>query len=268
MPESPTQPPTEPQSAAQLFRIDGATAVVTGAARGIGRAAACALAHAGAQLVLFDRLRERLARTAEEIRRETGARVHTVTGDVGVAGDRERLAEHCRRRPGRWVLVNAAGVMRRTEITALTEADLEYLWRVNVAGTVGVTQLLLPHMIETGYGKVVNVGSLGSVRGLEQRTGYATTKGAIAQYTVSLASEVGRHGVRVNAVAPGYVVTDMAAEWIYRDPEHTERLRARIPLDAFAAPEQLAGVFVFLAAPASDYLTGQVLVADGGWTTT
>lgn len=137
-----------------------------------------------------------------------------------------------------------------------------------MAGTVGVTQLLLPHMIDAGYGKVINVGSLGSVRGLERRTGYATTKGAIAQYTISLASEVGRHGSRVNAIAPGYIVTDMASEWIFQDPGQTERLRARIPLDAFATPEQLAGVFVFLAAPASDYLTGQVLVADGGWTTT
>jgi NAD(P)-dependent dehydrogenase (short-subunit alcohol dehydrogenase family) len=257
-----------PRHTGDIFGLDGVLAVVTGAARGIGKAAASGLAGAGAELVLFDRLGGQLTETADQIRDETGVPVHTVIGDVSREEDRERLAERCNQHRGTQVLVNSAGVMRRTDVTALTVSDLDYLWQVNVAGTVGVTQLLLPHMIDTGYGKVINVGSLGSVRGLERRTGYATTKGAIAQYTVSLASEVGRHGVRVNAIAPGYVVTDMASEWIYHDPQRTERLRARIPLDAFATPEQLAGVFVFLAAPASDYLTGQVLVADGGWTTT
>jgi NAD(P)-dependent dehydrogenase (short-subunit alcohol dehydrogenase family) len=243
-------------------------AVVTGAARGIGKAAAAGLASRGATVVLFDRLREQLAATTQEIRTDSRQPVHSIVGDVSEPADRERLLERSRQVGTVSVLVNAAGVMRRTDATALTVEDLDYLWQVNVAGTVGVTQLLLPQMVEAGYGKVINVGSLGSVRGLERRTGYATTKGAVAQYTVSLASEVGRHGVRVNAVAPGYVATDMASEWIYGDPDRTQRLRARIPLDSFATPEQLAGVFVFLAASASDYMTGQVLVTDGGWTTT
>jgi NAD(P)-dependent dehydrogenase (short-subunit alcohol dehydrogenase family) len=257
-----------PNARRDMFRLDGTVAVVTGAARGIGKAAAAGLASRGATLVLFDRLEEQLDATAREIREESGRPVHPVVGDVSEGPDRERLTERSRQVGAVSVLVNAAGVMRRTEVTALTVEDLDYLWQVNVGGTVGVTQLLLPQMVEAGYGKIINVGSLGSVRGLERRTGYATTKGAVAQYTVSLASEVGQHGVRVNAIAPGYVATDMASEWIYGDPDRTQRLRARIPLGTFATPEQLAGVFVFLAASASDYLTGQVLVADGGWTTT
>lgn len=95
-----------------------------------------------------------------------------------------------------------------------------------------------------------------------------TTKGAVAQYTISLASEAGAYGVRANVLAPGYVDTDMAGPWINGDPDRTKRLRARIPLGTFATPADLAGTFVFLAARASDYITGQVLLVDGGWTTT
>jgi len=245
-----------------LFALHGAVAVVTGAARGIGRSAARALAEHGAELVLVDRLEPELTATAAEL----GARA--VVADVAApdAGDRIRAATGDLDAPR--VLVNAAGIMIRTEITELTTADLDELWKVNVRGTVEVTQSLLPRMIEHGYGKIINVGSLGSVRGLERRTGYATTKGAVAQYTMSLAAEAGAHGIRANLVAPGYVATDMAAPWMFGDTGRTTRLLARIPLGHFASPDDLAGTFVFLAAPASDYITGQTLLVDGGWTIT
>lgn len=248
-----------------LFSLRGTVAVVTGAARGIGRSAAAALGAYGARLVLVDRLEPELAATADELNR-AGARavVADVTGDD--IGDRIHAATADLDPPT--VLVNAAGIMIRTGITELTAADLDRLWRVNVHGTVAVTQSLLPRMIERGYGKIINVGSLGSVRGLERRTGYATTKGAVAQYTMSLAAETGPYGIRANVIAPGYVATDMASPWIYGDPGRTERLLARIPLGRFAAPDDLAGTFLFLAAPASDYITGQTVLVDGGWTIT
>jgi len=250
-----------------LFALDGAVAVVTGAARGIGRSAAAALGAHGAAVVLVDRLGAELAATAEELDR-AGIATRAVTADVTAddAGDRIHAATAGLDAPT--VLVNAAGIMIRTGITELTTADLDALWRVNVRGTVAVTQSLLPGMIDRGYGKIINVGSLGSVRGLERRTGYATTKGAVAQYTTSLAAETGAHGIRANLIAPGYVATDMASPWMYDDPDRTTRLLARIPLGHFAAPDDLAGTFVFLASPASDYITGQTLLVDGGWTIT
>jgi NAD(P)-dependent dehydrogenase (short-subunit alcohol dehydrogenase family) len=263
----PTAKTSANESGPGAFSLSGRVAVVTGAARGIGKAAAAALAAHGAGVVLVDRLAGELHQTSDELAR-AGAKTETVVGDVSSETLHEPLLHAAQALGPVSVLVNAAGVIRRMEVTELTTAELHALWQVNVAGTVSVTQLLLPQMISHGYGKIINVGSLGSVRGLERRTAYAATKGAVAQYTTSLACETGRHGIRVNAIAPGYVVTDMASPWIYGDPERTQRLLSRIPLGRFASPPDLAGTFVFLASPASDYITGQILLVDGGWTTT
>lgn len=249
------------------FSLTGRIAVVTGAARGIGRAAAAALGEQGATLLLVDVLAEDVCRIKDDLA-ERGIRAKALPGDVVDKGMHDEIMRVTAEVGPVSILVNAAGVMRRTNATELTIEDLDFLWQVNVVGTVAITQRLLPQMVEHGYGKIINIGSLGSVRGLERRTAYAATKGAIAQYTVSLASEVGKHGVRVNAIAPGYVDTDMTAPWIYGNPERTANLLARIPLGRFADPADLAGVFIFLAAPASDYVTGQILLVDGGWTTT
>jgi NAD(P)-dependent dehydrogenase (short-subunit alcohol dehydrogenase family) len=248
-----------------LFSLEGAVAVVTGAARGLGLAAATGLAGRGATVVLYDVLGDELDGAVAGIA-EAGGTAVPVVGSVTEQADIDRLAAAAATVGPVSVVVNAAGVMRRTDIEALTVDDLEWLWKVNVAGTVAVTQTFLAGMISAGYGKIVNVGSLGSVIGLERRTGYATTKGAVAQYTTSLASEVGCFGVRANVVAPGYVDTHMAAPYMYGDAERTRRLLGRIPLGHFAAPEDLEGTFVFLASKASDYITGQLLLVDGGWT--
>ncbi|OZM77920.1 SDR family NAD(P)-dependent oxidoreductase [Pseudonocardia sp. MH-G8] len=247
-----------------VFDLDGAVAVVTGAARGIGFAASRAMARRGAVVVMFDLLAAELEDAATAIRAD-GSEVVAVAGSVTDEADLDRLVEEATDRGPVSVVANCAGVIRRTPIDELTLADLQVMWDVNVGGTVGVTQRFLPTMIEQRYGKVINVGSLGSVTGLERRTAYATTKGAVSQYTVSLASEVGVHGIRANVVAPGYVDTAMTGPYIWGEPARTEELLGRIPLGRFAKPEDLEGLFVFLASPASDYITGQVLVIDGGW---
>jgi NAD(P)-dependent dehydrogenase (short-subunit alcohol dehydrogenase family) len=248
-----------------MFDLTGRVAIVTGAARGLGFAAADMLARHGAQVLLFD-IREAEVRDAAEKLCATGATAVAVPGSVVDDADLDRLSEQAGRLGPVSVVVNCAGVIRRLDIDTMTAQDLDEMWQVNVRGTVAVTQLFLPQMISSGYGKVVNVGSLGSVQGLERRTAYATTKGAVAMYTVSLASEVGRHGVRANVIAPGYVDTDMAGQYIWGEPGRAERLLQRIPLRHFAKAEDLAGTFLFLASSASDYITGQVLLVDGGWT--
>jgi NAD(P)-dependent dehydrogenase (short-subunit alcohol dehydrogenase family) len=251
----------------RLFDLTGTVAVITGGARGIGRAAARALARHGASLVLFDRLGEQLERTARELA-DAGTTTQFVVGDVRSAADLGRLTDAAASLGRVDIVINSAGVIRRMDIQDMTVEDLDWMWDVNVRGLVAVNQAFLPQMIERRSGKVINLGSLGSVTGLELRTAYATTKGAVAQYTVSLAAELGRFGICVNAVAPGYVDTDMAGKWINDDPARAAQLLARIPLGRFATPEDLEGIFAFLASAASDYVTGQVFLVDGGWTAT
>jgi NAD(P)-dependent dehydrogenase (short-subunit alcohol dehydrogenase family) len=250
----------------RLFDLTGKTAVVTGGARGIGRAAARWLAAAGASVIVFDRLTDELEQTRAMLEGQ-GRQVATVCGDLRSNSDVRALVARVERSgDGVDVLVNSAGIVRRHPALEMTLEDLDALWDVNVRGLIGLTQALLPMMTARGRGKIINLGSLGTVIGLDRRTAYAATKGAVGQYTRSLAAEVGRFGICVNAIAPGYVDTDMAGEWINNDRLRRETLLSRIPLGRFASPDDLAGAFLFLASAASDYVTGQILLVDGGWT--
>lgn len=247
------------------FDLTGRRVVVTGAARGIGRAAAEALALHGAELVLADVLQAELAETAQEIARG-GCVAHPLLLDVRKEGDVRNLVEMTAALGGVDVIVNAAGIVHRAIATEARIEDLDRLWEVNVRGLYAVTQALLPQLIERGAGgKIINVGSLGSVLGLERRAAYAATKGAVRQYTQSMAIDLGPHGICVNAVAPGYIETRMTADWLNDDGDRRRRLLERIPSGRFGAPVDMTGAFVFLAAPASDYVTGQIVVVDGGW---
>lgn len=255
------QPGTVPWAA---FDLSGKRAVVTGAARGIGSAAAAALGRHGAELLLADARAEELAGTAEAIGRD-GAVAHQLTVDVRSPEDVGRLREASEELGGADILVNCAGVMGRARTTEATVADLDAVWEVNMRGLYAVTQALLPQLLATGNGKIINVGSLGSILGLEQRAAYAATKGAVLRYTQSLAVDLGRHGICVNAIAPGYIQTNMSSEWLDGDSDRRQFMLERILLRRFGEPADVEGTFVFLSAPASDYLTGQVIVVDGGW---
>jgi NAD(P)-dependent dehydrogenase (short-subunit alcohol dehydrogenase family) len=247
------------------FDLTGRRAVVTGAARGIGRAAAVALARHGAELVLVDVLEEELADSAQEIARG-GRAARSLRLDVRSDDDVRRLAETTASLGGLDVLVNAAGIIHRAHATEAKVEDLDRMWEVNVRGLYAVTQAVLPQLVERGSGgKIVNVGSLGSVLGLERRAAYAATKGAVRQYTQSMAVDLGPYGICVNAIAPGYVETCMTADWLNDDGDRRRRLLERIPSGRFGQPADMEGAFVFLAAPASDYVTGQIVVVDGGW---
>lgn len=246
------------------FDLCGLRAVVTGAARGIGLAAARALGRYGAELIIADVLDEELAHTREEFMAR-GVAVEMLATDVRSEADVVRLAEAAAALGGADVIVNAAGVMRRAGALDTTLEDLDAVWEVNVRGLYAVTQALLPQLVEKGAGKVINVGSLGSVLGLERRAAYAATKGAVRQYTQSLAVDLGKHGICVNAIAPGYIETDMSGDWLDGDGRRREAMLERILLGRFGRPSDLEGAFVFLAARASDYVTGQLLIVDGGW---
>jgi NAD(P)-dependent dehydrogenase (short-subunit alcohol dehydrogenase family) len=246
------------------FDLSGRRALITGAARGIGAAAAAALGRHGAELLLADVRVDALAATAARLA-DDGVGVEPVNVDVRSAADVSRLVESAASLGGIDILVNCAGVIGRGAATESTVEDLDALWEVNVRGLYAVTQALLPQLIASGAGKIVNVGSLGSLLGLEQRAAYAATKGAVRQYTQSLAVDLGRHNICVNAIAPGYIETSMSAGWLADDEDRRRRMLQRILLGRFGHPVDVEGAFVFLSAPASDYVTGQLIVVDGGW---
>ncbi|WP_433678005.1 SDR family NAD(P)-dependent oxidoreductase [Nocardia sp. CA-119907] len=258
------RPPSQPRQDSTNFDLSGRRAVVTGAARGIGRAAACALAAAGAEVVAVDISAEELERTANSIAASGGV-AHMIVVDVTSDSSVQDLVATVSQRGGVDILVNAAGIIRRGHSLDATVEDLEDLWKVNVRGLYAVTQALLPHMVGRNSAKIINVGSLGSLLGLENRAAYAATKGAVRQYTQSLAVDLGQYGIRANAIAPGYIATEMNRQWLETETAQRARLIKRIPLGRLGTPHDIAGAFVFLASPASDYITGQLLVVDGGW---
>lgn len=247
---------------ATLLVLDGRLAVISGGSGAIGLGAAEALACAGARILLCGRDRGRLEAARRAL--PSDANVAVEPGDVREQADLDRLASITDSMGGVDILINSIGVQRRRPILEATSEDLEYVWGVNVAGVFAITRALLPQMVAKGYGKIVNVCSIGSFMGLDGKTVYAITKGALAQYTRSSAVELARYGIRVNGIAPGYVDTPMTHDFIHseREPEYL----ARIPLGRFASVEDLKGTFVFLASPASDYMIGQLLVLDGGQT--
>lgn len=246
----------------ELFSLADKLAVIGGGSGAIGRGAADIFLQAGASVLLLGSNPDHLAAARAALPGD--ANVETFLGDVREPDDISRLVERTASLGGVDVLVNSVGVQRRKPLLEATPEDLDYIWGVNVAGVFAMTQALLPQMVEKGYGKVINLCSIGSFVGLDQKTMYAITKGGLAQYTRSAAVELAKYGIRVNGLAPGYVETPMTYSWIHSERE-AEYL-ARIPMGRYAFVEDLQGAFVFLASPASDYVTGHIIVLDGGWT--
>ncbi|WOP19629.1 SDR family NAD(P)-dependent oxidoreductase [Raineyella sp. LH-20] len=246
-----------------LFSLSGKVAVVLGASGAIGSEAARTLHALGANVVLSGHSVEKLDQVRASL--PSDGRVSVVAaGDCRDQHHVEDVAELSRSLGGVDILVDSIGTQRRRPLLEATSEDLDYLWSVNVAGVFAMTQALLPQMVAKGYGKVVHLCSIGSFVGLVDKTMYAITKGALAQYTRSSAVEMAPHGVRINAIAPGYVETPMTYDYIHSERE-AEFLSA-IPLGRFAQLGDLAGAFAYLTTPASDHVTGQVLVIDGGET--
>lgn len=245
-----------------MFSLDGRLAVIGGGSGAIGLAAAHALSAAGARILLCGRDSAKLE--AARATFPAGSDLTTESGDVTSQADLEHLASKAQAMGGVDILVNSVGVQRRRPLLEATIEDLDYVYGVNMAGVFRMTQTLLPQMVAKGYGKVINVCSIGSFMGLDGKTVYAISKGALAQYTRSSAVELARFGIRVNGVAPGYVDTPMTHTHIHGERE--AEFLSRIPLGQYAEVEDLKGTFVFLASPASDYMVGQLLVLDGGQT--
>ena len=251
-----------PARSVDSFRLDGATALVTGAGRGIGRAAALALAGAGAELILVSRTKSQLDEVAREIASGGGTAqvlpfdvTNTAAMHAAFAGI-ERLD----------ILVNNAGLNRPQPFLEVDEATLDQLLGLNVRGAFLVAQAAARLMVSRGSGVIVNMSSqMGHVGSKRDRTVYVMTKHAIEGLTKAMAVELAPKGVRVVSVAPTFVLTPLTKPF-FDDPETRKWILDRIPLGRGGTVEDVAQAVVFLASPAASLVTGSSLLVDGGWT--
>lgn len=249
-----------------LRRFEGRAAIVTGAASGIGRAAADRLAREGARLVLADRMRDELARAAEEIAARYRTDVTPIWFDAADHDSCRAMIEEAARALGRIdALLNIAGVYDRGRFEDLSADNWRRVFDVNLASLLPIIQAALPHLAKTS-GAIVNTGSLAGMRGISYAAHYAAAKAGVIALTQSLAGEFGPLGVRVNVVCPGGVNTAMTANAApVRDPDPAlafpkPKLRGK---QERGEPEDLAGVYAFLASDDACYISGSVLAVDG-----
>ena len=237
------------------FKLHERVALVTGASTGLGAAIAIALAEAGAQVCCHGNTRSP-ASTCD----------YAITGDLSDPETPKHLVARTIERFGRIdILINNAGTIRRAPAVDYSEEDWAAVIEVNLSSVFRLSQLAGRHMIETGRGgKIVNIASLLSFQGGITVPAYAASKGGVAQLTKALANEWAKHGINVNAIAPGYMRTNNTAA-LQADETRNRQILERIPAGRWGEPEDLAGAAVFLSSSASDYINGHVLVVDGGW---
>jgi len=246
-----------------LFSLAGRRALVTGASRGLGRAMAEALADAGADVVCASS-RAGGARATMDAVRALGRETWEVVADLGDRDAVPRMAEQVDALGQVDVLVNNAGTIRRHPAADFPLADWDVVMRTNLDSAFLLSQHFGRAMIARGSGKIVNVASLLAFSGGITVPAYTASKHAVAGLTKALANEWGKHGVQVNAIAPGYFRTDNT-QALQDDATRAEQIGARIPAGRWGEPGDLAGAVIFLASRASDYVNGHVLVVDGGW---
>jgi NAD(P)-dependent dehydrogenase (short-subunit alcohol dehydrogenase family) len=248
------------------FGLGGQVAVVTGSAQGIGQAVAAGMAHAGADVALIDLHEDRLDETAGLVE-AAGRRALKMAVDVGdkdaVFAAFDRVVAELGRIDA---LVNcAATISENVPAEQAAEEDMDALWRVNVKGTFFCAQAASRDMIARGSGSIVNLASQAAILSLPNQSVYTASKGAIAALTRSLAIDWAPHGVTVNAIAPTFVWTPMAAPMLEIKQVHDASVK-RIPLGRIGRPQDIAGAAVFLVSDAASLITGHLLPVDGGWT--
>lgn len=247
-----------------LFDLTGKKAIVTGGTRGLGRGAAEGLIEAGAEVVLLGSS-PHVRRTAGELS-EKGFHVHAVQADLSQELQRrEGFSEALGLLGGRLdILVQAAGVQRRHKAEEFPADDWNFVLEVNLNAVFRICQMAGAVMLEQGRGKIINFASMLSYFGGYTVPAYAASKGGVAQMTKALSNEWAGRGINVNAVAPGYMATDMNTG-LLQDEARNASITARIPAGRWGNPEDMKGVTVFLASRASDYISGAVIPVDGGY---
>ena len=250
----------------ELFRLDGRRALVTGGGRGLGLVMAEALAEAGAEVAIASRTLGDCQTAATEITRSSGRRAAAFQADMTIAADVERLRAEIEAGFGPIdILVNNAGINIRGAIQDLQESDWDAVIDANVKGPFLCSRAFGMGMLERGWGRVINLGSIFSIISMAGRTPYASSKAAIGGLTRTLALEWATRGVTVNSICPGPFATDMNRQ-LLDDPVKYRDFVARIPMGRWGELHEIAGIVLFLASDAASYVTGTELFVDGGWT--
>lgn len=246
------------------LNLDGKVAVVIGGTSGIGRAIAHGLAEAGGTVVCTSRRAEQVESTAAEIE-NFGRKTLRITSDVSDRASLENLLEKSVAEFGKVdILVNSAGRTKRAPTLEFAEEDWTAILETNLTGTLRACQIFGRQMIAQKYGRIINIASLSTFVSLFEVAAYSASKAAVASLTKSLAIEWAKHGVNVNAIAPGVFKTDLNRE-LLESTERGKEFQLRTPMGRFGQVEELAGAAIFLASDAASYVTGEVLVVDGGF---
>jgi NAD(P)-dependent dehydrogenase (short-subunit alcohol dehydrogenase family) len=256
-----------------LFDISGRVALVTGASRGIGRAIANTFAGAGASIALCSRTEADLRRAADELR-VLGARAEAFAADTSNVSDVQRLVRDVLASMGQIdILVNVAGGNRRRPSTEIAEEDWDAVLGLNLKGLFFISQAVGRYWIETrrfapgnnqGKGKIINIGSIAGEMGIRGRAPYTASKSGVLGVTRTLAVEWAKEGICVNCIAPGYIETELTKP-LFSDPNFIAAVHNRTPMGRHGYVEDVVGPALFLAAQASDYVTGQTINVDGGY---
>jgi NAD(P)-dependent dehydrogenase (short-subunit alcohol dehydrogenase family) len=254
------------KSVLDSFRLDGKVALVTGGSRGLGRTMATALAQAGAEVAITARTLPSCEETAAAIAQATGRRCRGFAAEVTSIADVERLAGDVETVFGQVdILVNNAGTNIRGQVDQLSEADWDSVIDTNLKGPFLCARAIGPRMVKRGWGRVINMGSTLSVIALPGRAPYASSKAGVMNLSRVLALEWAGTGVTVNTICPGPFATEMNRQ-LLDDPVKYKALMDLIPLGRWGEVEEIAGAVVFLASPASSFMTGSAVFVDGGWT--
>ena len=249
----------------KLFDLTGKVAVVTGGNGGIGLGIALGLAGAGANIVVAARNVEKTAQALEDIR-ALGVEAHSVNVDVTQESAIQRMVTDTIDHMGRLdILVNNSGIAVRAQPEDLTAAQWDSVVDVNLRAAFLASREAYSHMVSAGAGKIINVCSMYSIFGSDWGAPYAASKGGLVQLTKSLAVAWAKDNIQVNAVLPGWIVTDLTRGIQDADPKRHDNISRRIPTGRWGEPSELAGATVFLASSASGYVTGATLTVDGGY---
>lgn len=241
--------------------LNGKTAIVTGASRGIGAAIAHRLCEVGANVVICSRSTETISETATTLK-DKGYSIHAMAADISKKEDVEALVEKTIEQFSQIdILVNNAGITRDMLLMRLKDEDWDAVLQTNLTGTMYCTRAVLRPMIRQKSGNIINISSVIGLMGNAGQASYAAAKAGIIGLTKTTAKEVGTRGITVNAIAPGFITTDMTAEI---PEEFQKKALELIPLQNFGAPEDVADAVCFLVSDAARYITGQTLQVDGG----